>query len=150
MRAIGGGGDGWSDPANPMVQFKEGNYEPIIQRYEALAATVSPRGILGPPEEKEYWSLFQYMVSIALARGETELALERLANYEEGRVAVKLTPIPEFTIQEAILGYLADSSVERARNKLQFWLSNSRMPCISDVIRNHPAFADLFEASEQQ
>lgn len=132
------------DHTTPWFQFRSGNFAPIVSRYKELEGTVRPRGILGPPEEKEFWALSQFMIRISLMNGETDEALTRLRHYEEGRISVRLTPMPDYDIQEAILGYHAAQSLNAAVERLQFWLENSRMPTVSDVVKNHPAFSHLF------
>lgn len=126
-----------------LQQFRRGKYDAIISRFEELKSTVKPRGILGGPLEKEYWSLLDLMCCIAFAEGQPELAMSRLAEREQGRIAVGLTPLPDFGTQEAVLGYLAKQDIGLARKRLHFWLINSKVRCISDVIKHHPAFADL-------
>lgn len=41
-------------------------------------------------------------------------------------------------------GYLAAQDIAIAVERLRFWLNNSRMPTVSDVVKNHPAFRHLF------
>ena len=65
---------------------------------------------------------------------------------EERRFPLKLTPLPDHDIQEAILGYLATHSVDAAVERLRYWLDNSRVRNVSDVVQNHPAFRRLFGA----
>jgi len=132
-----------ADRDAPWFQFRSGNYDPIVLRYQELASSVVPRGILGPPEEKEFWALAQFMIRISLMRGDMQEALTRMDKYEEGRIAVRLTPMPHCDIQEAILGYLATRGIGAALERLQVWLDNSRKPIVSDVVRGHPAFRHL-------
>ncbi len=132
------------DRDRPGVHFRSGHYRPIVARFRELQKTVRPRGILGPQEEKELWTLWQYMVRIALMKGQTWRAWWRLRAYEKGRIEVNLTPIPDFDLQEAVLGYYAARNPDKALRKLQCWLEHSRMPVISGVVRDHPSFRHLF------
>ena len=139
------GRPGPGDQDSPWSRFRRRDFGPIEARCRELETTVVPRGILGPPEEMEYWHLLQFMIRIALVRGDVKQALAHLRQYEKGRIAVKLTPMPDFDIQEAILGYYATHSVRKAVKRLRFWIQNSRMPIVSALIKNHPAFAHLLE-----
>ena len=56
-------------------RFRSGNYASIISRYVELEASVVPRGILGPAEEREFWALAQFMIRISLVNRETQDAL---------------------------------------------------------------------------
>lgn len=131
------------DASTPWYRFRAGEFEPIKARFAELANSVKPRGILGPPEEKEYWALYQFSIRISLVTRKTAAALQQMADFESKRIAVKLTPVPDFDLQEAVLGYDAYEEIARARERLQYWLKHSKMPIISDLIRRHPSFADL-------
>lgn len=124
--------------------FRTGKFELIESEFTRSLQSVSPRGILGGDDEKRFWRLFQMMIRIAFQNGQPELAIERLDRYEEMRIGVKLTPIPDFDLQESILGYLAKRSPDLARSRLAHWLSCSRMPIINDTIKQHDVFRDLF------
>ncbi|MCP3996014.1 MAG: hypothetical protein GY722_13275 [bacterium] len=143
------GPDSPTDADSPWLLFRSGNHQQIFARFDELESTVQPRGILGPPEEKEFWMLSQFMVRICFMKGKLADGLSRLGDYEQGRIAVKLTPMPDYDIQEAVLGHLAGRSITEALSRLQFWLDHSRMPTVSDVISNHPSFKHLFEEQVQ-
>ena len=128
------------------VLFKAGRYGAIESRFTELQRTVKPRGILGGEMEKEYWRLYQYRIRIPFKQQEPEAGIREMDAYERGRIAVKLTPIPDFDVQETVIGYLAQQSVANAVKRLVHWLNNSRMPIINDVIKYHPGFRPLFEA----
>ena len=125
------------------VAFKSGDYGIIESEFSSLQGAITPKGILGGADEKLFWRLFQMIIRIAFKRGEPQSAMSHLAEYEKQRIAVRLTPIPDFDLQELVLGYLAQQSVDSARSHLQRWLSNSRMPIINDTIKQHDAFRDL-------
>lgn len=122
--------------------MKRRDYDAIESEFARLREIVKPRGILGGDDEKLLWRLFQMTIRIAFTR-DPKTAMQRVDEYEQCRIAVKLTPIPDFDLQETILGFLANQSIESARAKLRFWLANSRMPCINDTIKQHDAFRNL-------
>jgi len=131
-------------PSDPFVlALQSGNYDVIETEFARLQLAVKPRGILGGDDERRFWRLFQMMVRIAFLRGQPEVAIEQFNQYEQQRIAVKMTPIPDLDLQEAILGYLAQQSLDSARARLSHWLANSRMPIIGDTIKQHDAFCDL-------
>jgi hypothetical protein len=127
------------------ASFRSGRYDIIENEFTRLQQTVTPCGILGGDEEKQLWRMFQLIIRIAFKKGQPDLAIERLDRYEQTRIGVKLTPIPDFDLQELALGYLAQQSLDLARSRLKHWLSNSRMPIITDTIKQHEAFRDIFD-----
>jgi len=134
-----------SENNSPRSLFDRGEYRRLEEIFESARESIKPVGILGSQAEKDYWVLYQYMIEIAFAERDPALAMMRLDLYEQDRIAVRLTPTPNLGLQETVIGHLAQRSLEDARRRLQFWLDNSKMPCIDDIIKYHPAFADMFE-----
>jgi hypothetical protein len=126
--------------------FRSGRYDVIEDKFASLQQSLKPCGIMGGDEERLFWRLFQITIRIAFRKQNPELAIQQFDRYEEMRIAVKLTPIPDYDLQEMILGYLAQQSLQVARSRLAYWLSNSRMPTINDTVKQHAAFQDLCNA----
>lgn len=126
--------------------FRSGNYDIIETKFASLQQSLTPRGLMGGEDERLFWRLFQITIRIAFRNHDPELAMQCFDRYERMRIAVKLTPIPDYDLQEMILGYLAQQSLQLARSRLEHWLSKSRMPTINDTIKQHAAFRDLCNA----
>lgn len=136
-------GESSSDGNSIWTQFRAGNYEPVQLRFRELADSITPVGILGPPEEKEYWSLYEAMIQIAILQDDMDEAIDLMDKFEEGRRAVNLKTMPDNDLQEAILGYLAQKNEDLAKTRLQHWIDTTRIRTISPMVSAHPLFKKL-------
>jgi hypothetical protein len=116
-----------------------------VARLEVLKKEVQPKGLLGAgPRDRELWYAYQTAISDLFQNRQPEEALSLLDEYHRRRVDLGLTPIPDYNLQEFIIGYLLQRSVRRARRTVKFWLANSKMPTIRDTIKHHPDIQSLF------
>jgi hypothetical protein len=136
------------DPLYPkseiQLAFGAGNFEPTVARYRELKATIVPRGLAGPDEERQLWGFCADMIRVHLILGDNATALRHLEEYENGRIAVGLLAMPEWDLQEAILGYyVAEVSTEAAQEKLAFWIAHCISPYISEFVAGHALFKEM-------
>lgn len=125
-------------------RYRSGDHEAIMRDFEELRAKVKPIGIIGGDEERSMWGYWLVTIEIHLDRENPKEAFRLLGEYEQGRIAVSATPLPDYAVQEKVLGYLAQHSVKKARARLGFWLANNKAGSVSELIKHNQAFADLF------
>jgi len=121
-----------------------GRYDKLIGMFAELRHTHQPGGILTGARDERYWSLFQMAIQALFEKQDYQQALALMKEFESKRIAVKLTPIPDYNVQERVIGCLAQIDLRQAIRKLRLWLVNSKAPCICDTIRHHHAFKHLF------
>ena len=121
-----------------------GQYDRLIRMFEAVRRTHKPVGILGGDKDRRFWSLYQMAIHAYFEKQEYKQALSLVEEYESKRIRVALTPIPDYNVQEKVIGCLAQMNLSRAIEKLKFWLANSKAPTICDTIKHHSEFKHLF------
>ena len=77
-----------------------------------------------------------------------EGAVKLVREYCDKRIQAKLVALPDFAIQEQMIGYLAQVDLAAAQDMLRMWLKNSRSPCVSDAIKHHPDFRGICETTQ--
>ncbi len=124
--------------------LSSGQHDKLIELFESVRNTHDPQGILGGDEDRRFWALYGMAIFAYFEKHDHEKALSVMAEYEAKRIKVKLTPIPDHNVQERVIGCLAQMRLSLAEEKLRYWVAHSKAPCISDSIKHHAAFRDLF------
>ena len=129
---------------NNETDFNNPQHQKTIRSFRNIRNSYKPRGITGGPEDRVYWKLYLDVISIYLEINNYQEAFKVLSEFEAKRIRVNLTPIPnDFALQEKIILALAETSRQKARDKLRYWVANSKVVTICDNIRYHPDYMDL-------
>ncbi len=131
------------EPSGFHKQFKEKRYREILNLLEIKRRDFTPKGIIGGQEDLDFWVLFQTGIKSYFAMGKFKDAIALLNEYETERIEKGLTPIPNLALQETVIGCLLQIDKKSAQKKVQFWFDNSKMPTISDLIKNHSSLREI-------
>jgi len=124
--------------------LRSGQHDKLIGMFAEVRHAHQPHGILGGDKDRGYWVLFQMAIQAYFEKQDYRQALSLMEEYESKRISVRLTPIPDYNLQEKVIGCLVQIDAGQAVRKLRFWLANSKIPCICDTIKHHHAFRHLF------
>jgi hypothetical protein len=130
-------------PKNLGVLCVEKRWSWVLELFEEARGQVQPRGIPMPSAERRFWTLFQLAIQAHFENQDYEAGLALTEEYERARIRVRLTPIPDYSVQHRVIGCLAQLSRDQAAEKLRFWLAHSRNPMIAGEIVRHPWFRDV-------
>ena len=126
---------------------REKRHGDSLERFEEVRDH-EPVGLNGGADDRRFWGLFQLAIDAHFEQRRPEEGLALMTEYERRRIGVKLTPIPDYTVQPKVIGYIAQRSISQARKRLQFWLRNSKVVSICDPIRHHAEFSALFPETQ--